>query len=181
MRTMNIPTIMTENLRLRPFTPQDSIRMHQIMNGKDVLQYFPGTQTVSQEQVARMIDRLNDHWQEYGYGLWAVELSETGGLVGRCGLQYIAETDEVEVDFIVDREQWGHDLATEAGRASLQYGYDNLDVAMIVGIVHPENVASQRVLEKLGMQFAEATEYFGMACFRYVGKLPSPHEVRVMK
>ena len=170
---MKIPVILTERLRLRPFTPQDTPRMQQIMNGKDVLRYFPGTQTLSEEQVSRMIVRLNEHWQEHGYGLWAVEMELTWTLIGRCGLQYIAETDEVEVDFILDRDYWGQGLATEAGQATLQYGYNNLDLAMIVGIVHPENVGSQRVLEKLGMQFAEAKEYFGMACHRYVGKRPN--------
>ncbi len=174
---MKIPTILTERLRLRPFTQEDTLVMHQIMNGKDVLRYFPGAQTVSQEQVARMIERLNAHWQKHGYGLWAVEMELTGDLLGRCGLQFLAETDEVEVDFILGRDYWGQGLATEAGQASALYGYNNLDLDTIVGIVHPENVASQRVLEKLGMEFAEATEYFGMACYRYVGKRPNTKKI----
>lgn len=162
--------IWTENLCLRPFTPADAIPMHRIINGKDVLKYFPGTQTLTLEQVERMIDRLLTHWQEKGYGLWAVELRSTGQLLGRCGLQYLPETDEVEVDFILDRNCWGLGFATEAGQATLQYGFDELGHPMIVGIVHPENRASQRVLEKLRLQFAEKTEYFGMACYRYVGE-----------
>ena len=165
-----IPTIETERLRLRPFTPEDAPAMHHILNGPDVLKYFPGPQTVTEAQVERMIGRLLTHWQENGYGLWAVEQCTTGTLLGRCGLQLITETDEVEVDFILDRAFWGRGLATEAGRASLAYGYDVLNVDTIVGIVHPENLASQRVLQKIGLTFVEATTYFGMAVQRYVGR-----------
>ena len=167
---MTIPIIETKNLNLRPFSQADAPAMHTIMNGEDVLLYFPGTQTPTQEQVQRMIDRLLTHWQEKGYGLWAVEHRETGVLLGRCGLQYLEETDEVEVDFIIDRAFWGQGFATEAGLASMQFGFNDLGLSEIVGIVHPENIGSQRVLEKIGMQFSEETEYFGMACYRYVAK-----------
>lgn len=164
---MIIPTLTTERLRLRPFTTEDTATMHQIINGKDVLKYFPGAKTVTEAQVQRMIERMLTHWQEKTYGLWAVELQETGTLLGRCGLQYIDETNEVEVDFIFDPDYWGHGYATEAGNASLQFGFEQLKQSTIVGIVHPDNLASQRVLEKIGMQQIEKTEYFGMACFKY--------------
>ncbi len=165
---MNIPTISTARLILRPFTPADAETMHQIMSGKDVLRYFPGTKVPTQEQVRRMIGRLLQHWQEKNYGLWAVALKENGKLIGRCGLQHLPKTDEVEVDFILSRDYWGQGLATEAGLASIQFGFDVLKAGSMVGIVHPENIASQRVLEKIGLHFVEATEYFGMACYRYL-------------
>jgi ribosomal-protein-alanine N-acetyltransferase len=142
--------------------------MHQILNGPDVLKYFPGPQTVTEAQVARMISRLLAHWQEHGYGLWAVAQRTTGALLGRCGLQLIAETNEVEIDFILAPASWGQGFATEAGLASLQFGFAQLNLPEVAGIVHPENRASQRVLQKLGMQFTEATEYFGMAVHRHV-------------
>jgi len=174
---MNIPTITTQNLQLRPFTLTDTTPLYDILTGRDVLKYFPGTQSPSVEQVQRMIGRLLTHWQEKGYGLWAVELHSTGTLLGRCGLQHIAETDEVEIDFILDRHYWGQGFATEAGQVSLQYGFEVLNLTSVVGIVHPGNLASQRVLEKLGMRFVEEREYFGMACYRYVGERPLPKEV----
>lgn len=58
-------------------------------------------------------------------------------------------------------------MATEAGRASVRYGFEELQLASIVGIVHPENVASRRVLEKLGMKLMERRRYFEMDCYRY--------------
>ena len=167
---MEIPTLHTEHLILRPFTPADTDAWHAILSGEDVLRYFPGSPQPTREQAGRMIERMLAHWQEHGYGLWAVELQEHGRLIGRVGLQLIVETAEVEVDFILDRAFWGRGLATEAGRASLDYGYDVLQVDSIVGIVHPENLASQRVLQKIGLTLTEETTYFGMAVQRYVGR-----------
>lgn len=165
---MKISTLTTKNLILRAYTDEDVKSMYQILRGKDVLQYFPSSNPPTQERVQKMIHFLLNHWEKYGYGLWAVEDKESGTLIGRCGLQYIAETDETEIDFILAPEFWGCGLATEAGQASLQFGFEVLNVKEVVGIVHPENLASQRVLEKLGLERIELTEYFGMECYRYL-------------
>ena len=165
---MNIPTIKTTNLNLRPFNKQDVDDMHQILLGEAVLKYFPNSSPPSREQVERMIYNLLNHWNEHGYGLWAVESRSEEELMGRCGLQFLPQTNEVEVDFILGPKFWGKGYATEAGQASLQYGFKELDLNTIVGIVHTHNIASQRVLEKIGMRFSEEKDYFGMACYRYV-------------
>jgi ribosomal-protein-alanine N-acetyltransferase len=97
-----------------------------------------------------------------------VETRSKGGLIGWNGLQYLPETEEVEVGFLLSRAHWGKGLATEGAAASLGYGFERLELESIVGIVHPENAASQRVLEKLGMSRQGAAEYFGMEVYRYV-------------
>ena len=141
--------------------------MTDILAGKDVLRYFPRSGALPRERVERMIQGLIAHWQERGYGLWAVENQSSGDLLGRCGLQYLPDTGEVEVDFVLDRDCWGHGYATEAGRAGVCYGFQELGLDRIVGIVHTGNGASQRVLEKLGMVRIERKEFFGMDCYRY--------------
>jgi len=157
----------TARLKLRAFREADIDPMQQIVNGKDVLRYFPKTDPLSRERVERMIHNLLKHWEEHGFGLWAIELSLSGELIGRCGLQVIPDTGEEEVDFILGREYWGQGYATEAGLASLRYGFEVVKLKSIVGIVHIENVASQKVLEKLGMKRTRRANYFGIDCFRY--------------
>ncbi len=164
---MSIPTLETARLRLRPFAADDVTPMVELLSGHEVLRYFPRTDAPGPERVARMIAHLLAHWDEYGYGLWAVEQRATGELLGRCGLQYLVETDDVEIDFILGRPYWGFGYATEAGRASLEFGFTELGAGRIVGITHVDNIASQRVLEKLGMRRVEQAEYFGMPCYRY--------------
>jgi RimJ/RimL family protein N-acetyltransferase len=164
---VEIPALTTTRLILRGFSEADIDPMQRIMAGKNVLRYFPRCDPPDGERVAKMIARIIRHWEEHGYGLWAVQSRASGELMGRCGLQLIPETGEVEIDFLLGRPFWGQGFASEAGRASLNYGFEELALDQIVGIVHPENIASQRVLEKLGMRCREKANYFGMDVFRY--------------
>jgi ribosomal-protein-alanine N-acetyltransferase len=161
------PTLTTPRLTLRPFTTNDVEAMHHILNQEGVLRYFPSTDPPGRDRVERMILRLLSHWEERGYGLWAVASREDGTLLGRCGLQYLPDTEEVEVDFILGRPFWGQGYATEAGQASLRYGFEELELERIVGIAHVENHASQRVLEKLGMHLVERELLWGIDCCLY--------------
>jgi len=169
---MAIPILTTPHLALRAFTREDVDPMFRLMGEPDVLRYFPPAPPLTRERVERMVGRLLRHWDELGYGLWAVEARSGGALMGRCGLQRIPETEEVEIDFLLGKPFWGHGFATEAASAGLDYARTALVAPRIVGIVHPENLASRRVLEKIGMRFAERARYFGMDVHRYVVEWP---------
>jgi RimJ/RimL family protein N-acetyltransferase len=164
---MTIPTITTPRLVLRAFTQEDVEPLYHILRQEDVLRYFPPTDPLPRDRVQKMVLGLLKHWEARGYGLWAVEARSGGQLMGRCGLQWLPDTKEVEVDFILGRTFWGQGFATEAARASLRHGFEELEVELVVGIVHVENRASQRVLEKLGMAILEQRQFFGMECYRY--------------
>ena len=161
------PTITTSRLILRPFTEADVDPMHRILNGEGVLRHFPPTDPPARDRDQRMISGILKHWEERGYGLWAVASQSSGELVGRCGLQFLPDTGEVEVGFILGREFWGLGFATEAARASIQYGFVSVGLERVVGFVHLENQASLRVLEKLAMERVEQKQFFGMECYRY--------------
>jgi ribosomal-protein-alanine N-acetyltransferase len=164
---MSIPTIPTSRLILRAFTKEDVGPLHRILGEEDVLRYFPNTKPPSQDQVGKLISAQLKHWTEHGYGWWAVEPRRENELIGWSGLQFLPETKEVEVAYLLGKAFWGKGLATEAAQASLQFGFENFELESIVAIVHPENIASQRVIEKLGMSFVDRTHYFGMDCYRY--------------
>ncbi|MGD9317423.1 MAG: GNAT family N-acetyltransferase [Anaerolineae bacterium] len=164
---MTIPTITTPRLVLRAFTTEDVEPMYHILRGEDVLRYFPPMEPPPQERVRKMVSGLLKHWETRGYGLWAVESPSSGQLMGRCGLQWLPDTEEVEVDYILGRPFWGQGFATEAARTSLRYGFEELELERVVGIAHVENIASQRVMEKLGMARLEQREFFGIPCYRY--------------
>jgi RimJ/RimL family protein N-acetyltransferase len=164
---MRIPTITTSRLVLRAFTAGDVEPLHHILGGRDVLRYFPNTDPPSRDKVQRLISGHLRHWEERGYGWWAVEPRSKNELIGWSGLTFLPETEEVEVAYLLGQAFWGKGLATEAARACVQYGFENVGLESIVGIVHPENIASQRVIEKLGMSFVDQSTYFGMECYRY--------------
>lgn len=164
---MPIPTLTTERLKLRPFSTNDAESLWRILDQPNVLRYFPRQTSPTLEQVQRLVAAQLTHWQNFGYGWWAVILTKTNHFIGWAGLQYLPDTDEIEVAYLLDPAHWGRGLATEAAMKSLDFGYGELNIPQIVAIVHPENGASIRVIEKLGMTFTCRTTYFGMDCFRY--------------
>ncbi|NJN44853.1 MAG: GNAT family N-acetyltransferase, partial [Anaerolineae bacterium] len=147
---MNIPTLYTSRLTLRPFRREDAHALFNVLSEKDILRYFPNPETPTLEQTKMFIKHQLDHWDEHGFGWWAVAHRDNRSFLGWNGLQYLPDTDEIEVGFLLSKAYWGKGLATEGTIASLQYGFDELKIDSIVGIVHPKNIASQKVLKKAG-------------------------------
>jgi ribosomal-protein-alanine N-acetyltransferase len=169
---MNIPTLTTARLILRGFTDDDVDPLYRILSDADVLRYFPDPRPPSCERVQKIISNQLQHWERHGYGWWALEPRSNKDLIGWSGLQFISETTEVEVGYLLGQPFWGQGLATEAAQACVRYGFEQLGLQTIVGIVHPENVASQRVIGKLGLSFVDRTRYFGMDCYHYRMECP---------
>ena len=169
----HISTITTSRLTLRPFTQDDDKYLHRIMNQPDILQYFPRTDPPDLERVQKIIEHQLTHWEEHRLGWWAVVPQGQTELIGWNGLQYLPETDEVEVGYLLSKQFWGLGYATEGAKASLEFGFEKLGLEQIIGLTHPENMASQNVLKKCGMRYMEQKEYFGMQLFRFVLRSPS--------
>ena len=167
---MSVLTIETKRLRLRPFNLDDSVPLHKILEVEGVLQYFPTSDPPDLERVEKLVQLQIDHWDEHGYGWWAVEALVNKHLIGWSGLQFLPETDEIEIGYLLARPYWGKGLATEGALIGINYGFKSLNIPTITGIVHPENAGSQRVLEKIGLKFQEEAEYFGMDCFKYLAE-----------
>lgn len=160
-------TLATERLLLRQFTMDDREALFKITQEPGIFQYFPTKTAWDMERVDRSIQHQIDHWDQFGYGLWAVTLRETGQLMGWCGLEFLPDTNETEVGYLLSGEFWGKGYATEAARASVEFGKKNIGLKEIIGLTDPLNIASQRVLEKCGLTFTRRQVYFGMEMFRF--------------
>lgn len=164
---LSIPTLNLPLLALRPLCPEDAPVLHRINQGDGVLKYFPNPTPPPLERVQRFIQTQAAHWEQHGYGNWGVLPAGEREIAGWAGLQYLPETGETEVGFLLDRPFWGRGYATQAALAALKDGFNRFDLARIIGLVHPENRASQRVLEKCGMQPQDRGVYFGIELCRY--------------
>jgi len=120
-----IPTGTTPRLTLRPFTLADDVTLHRILNEPNILEYFPNSVAPDMERVQRIIENQLTHWQEHHLGWWVVAPHEQTELIGWNGLQYLPETDEVEVGYLLSQQFWGQGYATEGAKASITYGFDN--------------------------------------------------------
>jgi ribosomal-protein-alanine N-acetyltransferase len=160
-------TITTPRLTLHPFVLADTIPLHRILNQPNILQYYPNPAPPDMQRVKKIIERQQSHWAEHGYGWWAVVPHGGTELIGWNGLQYLPETDEVEVGYLLSKSFWGCGYATEGAKASIQFGVENFKFEEIIGITHPKNTASQNVLKKCGMHFTGEARYFDMQVHRF--------------
>jgi RimJ/RimL family protein N-acetyltransferase len=173
MNLMPVPTVTTLRLILRPFTENDVDALYHILNTGDVFRYFPNPTPPPRARVQRLIAGQLAHWRERHLGWWAIEPRERQELMGWAGLQFLPETNEVEVGYLLGKAYWGQGFATEAAQASLQFGFETLGLDTIVAVVHPDNRASIHVIEKLGMALTELASYFGMDVLRYQMERPA--------
>jgi ribosomal-protein-alanine N-acetyltransferase len=158
---MDIPTLTTARLSLRPCRARDGDGLHRILHEEGVLRYFPRPEPPPREWVDRFIADQLRRWERDGFGLWAAELRAAPGFIGWAGLQNLppcknagrsSGNQRSRGRLPVGQGPLGQGLATEAAQASLEYGFQTLKLPQIVTIVHRENLASQRVVQKLGMR-----------------------------
>ena len=164
---MAIPIIPTARLILRPLVLEDASALHQIYQGEGVLRYFPSPLPPPLEKVQKFIQDQARHWDEHGYGNWALVPQDGSQLIGWAGPQFLPETGETEIGYLLARPFWGKGYATEAALASLNFIFTNFDFPHIIALVHPDNAASRHVLEKCGLRLLDRQNYFGMEMCRY--------------
>lgn len=157
-----VPIIETNRLVLRKFTLDDADGVYEFGSNEEVQRYTGNELLNSPEEARELIENvfLKDY-ATYGYGRFAVVYKEDQKVIGFAGLKYIPEMDITDIGFRFLPEYWNQGIATEASVAILQYGFETLQLKRIVGIAMPENLASCKVLEKIGLKFFKIDEYDG--------------------
>jgi RimJ/RimL family protein N-acetyltransferase len=133
---------------------EDLIPFASMNADSEVMKHFPAT--LSFEQSAALIERIEAGFEMYGYGLWAVELAQEGTFIGFVGLSQVdpalSFAPAVEVGWRLARAYWGRGFATEAGAAAVACGFETHALREIVSFTSVSNTRSQRVMERLGMR-----------------------------
>ena len=158
---MNVPEIETARLRLRAFTPGDFDDLCSIYGDPDVARGFITRKPKLKEESLAMLTRDIERFDRRGVGVWGVVYKDNGKLIGRAALQYLDQTPEVEVSFILSKPYWRQGLATEAAKVLLQYGFEEAGLEQMVGVAHFDHVASHRVMEKAGMKYERDGRFYG--------------------
>ena len=150
----------TDRLTLRRLVPDDLDALYALYRDPEMRQYFPvegasPDRTLTREETKEELDWfLDGHPKHPELGLWATILKETGKFIGRCGLcpMDIEGKEEIEVAYMLDSKYWGQGLATEAAQAILHHGFERVGVKRLICVINPNNIASARVAEKIGMR-----------------------------
>ncbi|MCA1635064.1 MAG: GNAT family N-acetyltransferase [Acidobacteria bacterium] len=160
--------IETERLRLRAFTSKDADEHYRIISDTEFRRHFPAQFfQPTRDNVLVGIGRVIEHHYQRGFGYWAMDLKEEARMVGYCGLRFLAPTQEVELLYGIERAHWSRGLTTEAARASLRFGFDEMKFERIMAVTDPANLGSRRVMEKCGMKYERDAVYFETPCVYY--------------
>ncbi len=164
--------IETLRLRLCPMSADYLDDLVQMWRDPDVMRHLPTGQPRPLAETRRELDFITGHWQTNGFGVWRISIKDHEPFVGYCGLQYLhaepggvsperlGDTREVEILYGVTRRFWGKGVAFEAAKSVVRFGFETLELPRIIAAIHPENKASRRILEKLGMQEDPSLRYY---------------------
>ena len=145
----------TKRLLLRHQVLADLDDLWALYCDPEITKYIPDAPRTREEAQEELEWHMNGHPRYPELGLWAAVHKETGKFIGRCGLLpwEIDGQNEVEVAYTIARKYWGQGLGTEAAQAILQYGFETLDLSRLICLIDEENIASQKVAERIGMKF----------------------------
>jgi [ribosomal protein S5]-alanine N-acetyltransferase len=151
---VRVKILETERLILRQMTVEDAEFIIELVNEAAFIRNIG-------DKGVRTLDDARDYilsgpvasYAKFGFGLYVVELKETGAAIGICGLLKRDALEDVDIGFAFLEEFWARGFAYESAAAVMEYGQHSLGLKRIVAITSPDNEGSIRVLEKIGLRF----------------------------
>lgn len=150
--------LQTSRLLLREFTPDDAESFYRLNSNPNVIRYT-GDAAFETVDAAKMFLESYSDYQLNGYGRWAVLNKTNSEFLGWCGLKYDARLKETDIGFRFFEEYWNKGYATESAKACINYGFEQLGLTEIIGRAMTSNIASIRVLEKIGLVFEKEFDF----------------------
>lgn len=147
----------TERLGFRRWNEEDKIPFAEINANRKVMKYF--SNVLSRKQSDEFVDKIRDHFNEQGYGLWAVDIKGTRKFIGFIGF-YTATFEShftpcVEIGWRLDNKYWNKGYATDGAKACLEYGFNNLEMDVIYSFTSQLNKPSINVMKKINLEEVE--------------------------
>lgn len=154
-----LPERETERVRLRQFSPDDLGALAPILADPEVMTHLGlRGEAMTRPETETALMGIISHWRRKGFGRWAAEDKRTGRLMGFAGLRSFGRW--AELVYLLDRPWWGRGIATEMARECLRFAFSEKGFANVVAFTRPANLASRRVLEKVGMRYEGTGELF---------------------
>ena len=146
------PWLQTLRLDFREFVPGDVEEIVRLDADPRVMKYIADGRVHSRAETIALFPRMLRYPRIYAnLGAWRASRRDTGAFVGWFSLKYAGKSCDIEIGYRLLPEAWGAGFATEGAAAMRDYGFDDLGLERIIGVTHPDNLASQRVLLKIGM------------------------------
>jgi RimJ/RimL family protein N-acetyltransferase len=153
----------TGRLVLRRFVPDDLDAFYELGSRPEIIRYAQSEPIASREAAREVMRAAPFHdYATYGYGRFACVWKPTGAVIGFSGIKFVPEINDNELGYRFLPEYWGSGLATEAGQASIEFARSVLSLKRLVALVHSDNLASARVLDKLGFSIETQIRFSGL-------------------
>ena len=170
MPSVEFGTRKTARLLLLPWSDEYLDDFVRIYADPEVVRYISPGGPLSRDWCEEHSDRKRWLWEEYGYGPWAAIDRRSGRWIGKIGLDLLEDwpgQHKWEVGWELDPVFWGQGLATEGGKAGVQFGFEEAKLERIISVTLPENMASRRVMEKCGLTAQGLIRYRRFDCVWY--------------
>ena len=148
----------TARLQLRELTHDDALFIKDLVNDPDWIRYIGDRNVHSIEDARGYVDKIRTGYEKYGFGLWVVEPLGGGAALGISGLIKRDHFEHPDVGFAFLASARGQGFASESLAGVLERARSHHGIQRLLAITHPENVASQRVLEAVGFRFERETQ-----------------------
>ncbi|MBS1743402.1 MAG: GNAT family N-acetyltransferase [Bacteroidetes bacterium] len=145
--------LQTPRLYLRRFTTDDAHLLLQLNSDPEVLKYLHEPALQDEAHATEILKNIILPQYEKNLGRWATYITNSEEFIGWCGLKYHMDTGEIDLGYRFMKKHWGKGYATEAAQHTLNYGLQELLLKEITACAHVENLASLKVLEKIGMRY----------------------------
>lgn len=161
-------TLLTPRLRLEPFCADHLDGLHAMNSDARVMHYITG-QTETLEQTRASIERVQARWAEWGYSWWAFIDRDSGEIVGAGAIQHLDRDASMplEIGWRLKPAHWGRGLASEAAQHMAAFAFDTLRAPQLLAVCHPDNHASARVMQRLGMRYRGIERWYARDCATY--------------
>jgi ribosomal-protein-alanine N-acetyltransferase len=169
-----VEAIETERLLLRPFEEGDVEAAFGWFGDPVVMQFVPGGPDVSLEATRKRVQGYRQHQTTHGFSKWVVRLRRSAEPIGDSGLLVLGESRVIDLGFRLARPYWGRGFATEAGAAWVRLAFQRLGIERLTAFTHPNNVASARVLRKLGFADTGSRLVMGIQALTFAYEKPQP-------
>ena len=143
----------TPRLILRRFTEADAPLILALNSDPEIVKYVHELTLKSVEQAEKILHDIILPQYKNNLGRWAIHVKDNMDFIGWCGLKYRPELDEIDLGYRLVQKAWGKGYATESAQYTLDHGFKTLDLKLVTGRAYIENIASIKVLEKIGMDF----------------------------
>lgn len=161
-------TLTTARLRLEPFKNSHFEELYYLNSDMKVMQYITG-RPVSLEETIEHMELVKKNWTNLGFSSWSFIDKETNEFVGTGGIQHIEFNPEhpLEIGWRLKPSKWKLGFASEAAHAMTQFIFDTVNIDELYALCHQENKSSERVMQRLGMQYHGISHWYGLDVFVY--------------